>query len=105
MKTAAKASRNGTGVQEADVAIIFLNIAENPFTFGNLKERAKHRGKGEEGQRGREKQSNSKVLITFPRYPVSRFPSLRSVGQKSSRDSWFWLRANQPVNKFSVLED
>jgi hypothetical protein len=27
------------------------------------------------------------------------------VGQQSSGDSWFWLRANKPVNKFSVLED
>jgi hypothetical protein len=27
------------------------------------------------------------------------------VGQKSSGDGWFWLRANKPVNKFSVLED
>jgi hypothetical protein len=27
------------------------------------------------------------------------------VGQQSSGDGWFWLRANKPVNKFSVLED
>jgi len=27
------------------------------------------------------------------------------MGQESSGDGWFWLRANNPVNKFSVLED
>jgi len=27
------------------------------------------------------------------------------MGQESSGDGWFWLRANNPVNKFSILED
>jgi hypothetical protein len=40
------------------------------------------------------------------RFPLDPFPSfLGRVGQESSGDGGFWLRADKPVNKFSILED
>jgi hypothetical protein len=38
IKTAAIASRNGTGVQDEDVEIILRNICRNPFAVGDLEE-------------------------------------------------------------------
>lgn len=116
IKTQAKASRSGSGVHDADVEIILLNIAGRSFHRSEperplkILRNGRGKGKGERGKggkgeriRGKGQKTSGGNAVVFNPLPFS--PVLSCVDQQSSGDGWFRLRADKPVNQLSVFED
>ena len=46
-----------------------------------------------------------RLYCAIPPYLFPFYSLLGGMGQQTCLDCWFWLRANKPVNKLSILED